>query len=193
MKTKERFLAAGGKLFRIHGYSGTGLKQVVVESGAPWGSMYHFFPDGKEQLGAEAVMHSGAIDNQRMRAEFARRSDPAAAVRAIFKAEIRRLEASGFLDGCTVASVAGDVAVSAERVREACSAIFADWEATIADAFEQAGLSRVRARAVASFVLSALEGATLLSRTHRSVKPMRQTMDLVDAAVRTALAVTAEA
>ena len=48
--TKERIVNASAELFRRQGYTGTGLKQVVAEADAPFGSLYHFFHGGKEQL-----------------------------------------------------------------------------------------------------------------------------------------------
>lgn len=187
MSTKDRFLRASGQLFRSRGYSGTGLKQIVAVSGAPWGSMYHFFPDGKEQLGAETVRYAGALDNEQIRSSFARAHDPVAAVRNIFKSEMRRLKASDFADGCPVATVATDVAATSERVREACSDAFSSWEETIADALVGHGVARPEAQAAASCTLSALEGATLLSRTHKSTKPMRHAMEMAVRIVSEAL------
>ena len=40
---------------------GTGVKQIVAEAGAPFGSLYHFFPGGKEELGAETIRRSGFL------------------------------------------------------------------------------------------------------------------------------------
>ena len=37
--TRERILYATAELFRRQGYSGTGLKQVVAEAQAPFGSL----------------------------------------------------------------------------------------------------------------------------------------------------------
>lgn len=42
--TKQRIVEASGELFRRQGYTGTGVKQIVEEAGAPFGSLYHFFP-----------------------------------------------------------------------------------------------------------------------------------------------------
>src|ERR1700693_3676029 len=56
--TRERILYASAELFRRQGYAGTGLKQVVAQAGAPCGSLYHFFPEGKEQL-ADEVLRTG--------------------------------------------------------------------------------------------------------------------------------------
>ena len=60
-ETRERILRASGELFRRQGYMGTGVKQIVAEAGAPFGSIYHFFPGGKEELGAETIRRSGPV------------------------------------------------------------------------------------------------------------------------------------
>lgn len=53
--SREKILAAATRLFQLQGYYGTGLNQIIKESGAPKGSLYYHFPDGKEQLAIEAV------------------------------------------------------------------------------------------------------------------------------------------
>ena len=60
-ETKERILDASGELFRRQGYMGTGVKEILAEAGAPFGSLYHHFPGGKAELGAETVRRSGAL------------------------------------------------------------------------------------------------------------------------------------
>ena len=59
--TRQRLVTAGADLFRHQGYAGTGVKQIVTAAQAPFGSMYHHFPGGKEELGAEAIRSSGAL------------------------------------------------------------------------------------------------------------------------------------
>jgi TetR/AcrR family transcriptional repressor of lmrAB and yxaGH operons len=185
--TKERLLRASSRLFRAQGFAGTGLKQVAAEADAPWGSLYHFFPQGKEQLGAEAVRHAGERDKEAIRALFERVEDPVTAVRRMFEHEMHRLQKCDYAEGCPAGTVASDVAVSCDRVREACSDVFHAWETTMAQAFAAAGAGKAEARCMASFVLSALEGATLLSRTHRSPKPFREAVKMVEHALRAVL------
>ena len=60
-ETRTRILDVTADLFRRYGYNGTGLKQIVAEANAPFGSLYHFFPDGKEQLGDAAIRQSGRM------------------------------------------------------------------------------------------------------------------------------------
>ena len=52
--TRERIVTASAELFRHRGYAGTGLKAILTASRAPYGSLYHFFPGGKEELGVAA-------------------------------------------------------------------------------------------------------------------------------------------
>src|SRR5579863_6493114 len=59
--TRQRILETSAELFRRQGYSATGVKQIVTAAQAPFGSLYHFFPGGKEELGAEAIRTSGAL------------------------------------------------------------------------------------------------------------------------------------
>jgi len=59
--TRSRILDASSELFRRQGYSGTGLKAVVAASDAAYGSLYHFFPGGKEELGAATLRAGGVV------------------------------------------------------------------------------------------------------------------------------------
>lgn len=45
--TRDRIIGSTAALFQRYGYTGTGLKQISRESGAPFGSLYHFFPGAR--------------------------------------------------------------------------------------------------------------------------------------------------
>ena len=77
--TKERFLDATAELFRRYGYTGTGLKQIVASANAPFGSLYHHFPKGKEQLAEEVIRRSGQMYFELVTAIYDAAPDPAAA------------------------------------------------------------------------------------------------------------------
>jgi TetR/AcrR family transcriptional repressor of lmrAB and yxaGH operons len=185
--TRARLLAAGERLFRAQGYSGTGLKQLAQEAEAPWSSMYHFFPGGKQQLGAEVVRHAAGRYAALIAKAFAACSDPADAVAAVFKAEAKILTESKFRNGCPVAAVTLDVASTVEELREPCGEAFDLWIGTIANGFTATGLPAKDARALAGYVLSSLEGAIVLSRAAKDVAPLERTAGFVVQTVRAKL------
>jgi AcrR family transcriptional regulator len=170
--TRERLLVTGERLFRVQGYSGTGLKQLAREAEAPWSSMYHFFPGGKQQLGAEVVRYAADRYAALIAKAFAAYSDPADAVAAVFKAEAKILTESKFRNGCPVAAVTLDVASTVEELRGPCADAFDLWIGTIASGLSTTGLPEKDARVLASYVLSSLEGAILLSRAENSTAPL---------------------
>lgn len=183
-ETKDRLLRAGEKLFRAQGYSGTGLKQLAKEARAPWSSMYHFFPNGKEQLAEEVVRYAGELYAQMIRRSFVAYPDPVEAINAMFAAEAKILRASGFRNGCPIASVALDVASTTEKIGKPCADVFASWVSAMAEGITRSGVPEDTALDLASYVLASLEGAIILSRTSRSVRPLEQTAQFVSEALK---------
>jgi TetR/AcrR family transcriptional repressor of lmrAB and yxaGH operons len=58
-KHRGPIVDAAVRLFRRQGYAGTGLNDIVDTSGAPKGSLYHYFPDGKASIAVAAVEEAG--------------------------------------------------------------------------------------------------------------------------------------
>jgi TetR/AcrR family transcriptional repressor of lmrAB and yxaGH operons len=169
---------AMGRLLRRQGYAATGLQQVAREARAPIGSMYFYFPDGKEQLAAEAVSRSGG-DLGRGLAALLEASDISAAVRAIAGAMGEDLVRSRWMNGCPIATAALERAADSEPIRGAASAVFDQWETLFFQRMCADGIAPERARRIASLIVAALEGAILLARTRRSVGPLEEVADQV--------------
>ncbi|HEV2062852.1 MAG TPA: TetR/AcrR family transcriptional regulator [Solirubrobacteraceae bacterium] len=171
--TKDRILETTAELFRRHGYTGTGMKQIVRAANAPFGSLYHHFPGGKEALGQEVIRRSGAMYGE-LFAEIARRADgPLDYVRDVFEGAAQTLVESGYEDACPIATVALEVASTNEPLRVATAEVFQSWLDGWAAYLERvAGIDRERARTLAFELLGAMEGAFVLSRALRSPEPM---------------------
>jgi len=191
MGTRERILNSGAELFRQQGYEATGVKQIVQAASAPFGSLYHFFPGGKEQLAAEAIRVSGAIYGELLPAVFESAPDPVAGVEAFFAGAAEHLQASDYADACPIATVALEVSSSSEPLREACAEVFGSWIAAGTERFVAAGLSAARAREMTLVMLAALEGAFVLARALRSTEPLHAAGAQAAEAMRQALAPTA--
>jgi TetR/AcrR family transcriptional repressor of lmrAB and yxaGH operons len=161
---RERMIKTTARLFRRQGFHGTGLQQVLVDSGAPRGSLYFHFPDGKQQLTQEAVRYEAASIARRLRRMLGETPSPAEAVRLMFDSYADWLERTEFAEGCPVAAVALDLTPGWESVRDACRQAFEDWTELLAECF---------GRERAQLVLASLEGALVLARGSRSAEPMR--------------------
>src|SRR3954466_6413880 len=112
--TRDRIVGAGSELFRRQGYAGTGVKQIVAAASAPFGSLYHFFPGGKEELGAEVIRWSGRMYMQLFIDIALEVPDVVEAGRRFFPDAAKDVEASGYADACPIATVALEVSSTSE-------------------------------------------------------------------------------
>jgi AcrR family transcriptional regulator len=172
--TRQRILEAGAKLMWRQGYPATGMKQIVAEAEAPFGSVYHFFPGGKEELGAEAVQWAGRFYGDLVDTVFeAIDADLPTTMRTVFASAGETLKVGDFADACPVATVSLEMSSVSEPIREACSMVFDDWVRRLARRFTAAGVPDGRSAELAMTFVMLLEGAFLLARAHRTVDPLR--------------------
>jgi AcrR family transcriptional regulator len=185
--TRQRIVDTSADLLRRQGYVATGLKQIVTEAQAPFGSIYHHFPGGKEQLGAEAIRVSGALYEQLIPAVFDPAPDLPSAVRAFFAGAADHVLATDYADACPIATVALEVSSSSESMREACAEVFERWLAAGRGRFEAAGLPAEIASELAVAMFAALEGAFILARATRGTEALTVAGELTARAVEQAL------
>jgi AcrR family transcriptional regulator len=186
--TKERIVEASADLLRRQGYAATGVKQIVEAARAPFGSLYHFFPGGKEELGAAAIRRSGLLYAQLLPAVFDPAPDLATGVRDFFAAAAYTLRQSDYADACPIATVALEASSTSKPLRRACAEVFDAWIAAGTDRFVAEGLDQPEARRLVTAMISALEGAFVLCRALRSTEPMEHAGSLVSEVVRASLA-----
>ena len=170
--TRDRILDSSAELFRRQGYTGTGVKQIVTDADAPFGSLYHFFPGGKEQLAAETIRWSGEMYIQLFAGIAAEAPDVLGAVEQFFIGAAETLRDTDYADACPIATVALEVASTSEPLRLATAEVFESWIAAAAAYFRAAGIDAVRSRELAVTMLSLLEGAFVFCRALRSTEPL---------------------
>ena len=187
MSTRDRIVDSSAELFRLQGYNATGVKQIVAAAQAPFGSLYHFFPGGKEQLGAEAIRYSGAIYAQLIPAVFDVAPDPVTGTRMFFAGAAAHLAETDYADACPIATIALEVSSSSEPLREACAEVFESWIEAGAQRHAQAGIDAAKARELTIAMLAALEGAFVLARALRTIEPLAIAGELAAQAVQAAI------
>lgn len=182
--SRRRIEAAAAGLLARHGYHGFGLKALSEAAGLPYGSIYHHFPGGKEEIAVAAVTGTGTLIG-RMIAEAP--PDAVGTTERLFAFMARKLERSDWADGCPVGTPGLDGASDVEAVRAACVAAFDSFEHAYARLLTELGVPPADAESLATTVVAAYEGATLLARVRRSDAPLRTVAAAVETLIRAAV------
>jgi AcrR family transcriptional regulator len=186
--TRQRIIDASATLMRRQGYEATGMKEIVTAASAPFGSVYHFFPGGKEQLGAETIRWSGAEYAKLLAAALDSSPDPAGGVRAFFDGAAEHLVATGYADACPIATIALEMSSHSEILRRACAEVFEMWIAEGTRRFTAYGVPPGAARRLTVQMLALLEGAFVLCRAAHDTEALRVAADTAAGLFSAALA-----
>ncbi len=172
--TREQILIATCSLLEEQGFHGTGLNQIISTSGAPRGSLYYHFPEGKDGLAAEAIARTGELTAQRIIDGLGSGAPLPQALRGFVEHIADLVERSGFRAGGPLTAVAMETATTNERLNAACRSAFDLLERAFAAHLDAYGLSGERAAELATFIMATIEGGIILSRTYHSGEPLRR-------------------
>lgn len=153
-------LAALGEVFRAYGYEGASLALISEATGLGKGSLYHFFPRGKEQMAREVLASIDAWFEREIYRPLRTNSDPREAIAQMF-AGVDRYFRSGrrvCLVGVVALGQARDL--FAQRVR----GYFAGWIDALAAALRRLGHPQPAARRLAERAVLEIQGALVLAR-----------------------------
>lgn len=170
-KTDARPLAisTAARLFRIQGYTATGLSQILQESGAPKGSFYFHFPRGKAQLAEEAIdqyVTARMAVLQSISANTA--GDAERFVRQVLSAFAAEMVATDFQYGCLMQNLANELPALDADLTQRVARGFQDSTELVAAHFRGCGYSPARATSAAAALVAAVEGARTVARLERS-------------------------
>ena len=169
---KNRILETAARLFQRQGYHATGLNQIVVESGTPKGSLYYYFPNGKEELAVAAI---GLIRDEiemRIRQFLAGIDDPSDAIQAMIREMAKEFDEPEYIIHCTVSLLTLEVSLLSEPLRLACMECVEAWERAFAEKLEQSGCDAQRSRELGILMQSMIDGAMISSLGKRSMEPL---------------------
>jgi TetR/AcrR family transcriptional regulator, lmrAB and yxaGH operons repressor len=173
---RERMVLAAASLLSERGLAGTSFAEVIERSGAPRGSIYHHFPDGKDSLAAKAI----ALVGDHVLALLQRRdgATPREVVQRFVAAWRSVLVKSDCRAGCAIAAVANE-RLEHPRLGARAAAVFVAWERELEAALLAAGMPAAKVHSAAALVLASVEGALILCRARRELAPL----DAVDEAL----------
>ena len=170
--TRSRMLHTAAEVLREKGAAGVTIDEVLARSGAPRGSVYHHFPDGRSQLLAEALLYAG--DAITAVIDDAATQGCVSLVRQFVAFWERTLDESDFAAGCPVVAAATGSADDDPALTAIAGDIFDRWRAALSRAFVTDGFDDADAGSLAMTCIAALEGAVVLCRATRTSEPLRE-------------------
>jgi TetR/AcrR family transcriptional repressor of lmrAB and yxaGH operons len=176
--TRTNMLVSAAELLRERGAAGVTIDAVLARSGAPRGSVYHHFPEGRNQILSEALQYAGE--------EITGVIDAAAAkggmylVRQFVEFWEQLLAESDFTAGCPVVAAAIGSADDEPQLTTVAGGIFRHWRDALTRAFVADGFEESDAASLAITCIASMEGAVVLCRSTRSVDPLRDVAQQVE-------------
>lgn len=158
----------------MQGYTSTGIAQILKQSGANSGSLYHFFPTKEELLIAVLEKYKEMLQPAVLGPAYERASDPIDRLFAVLDGYRQLLQATDFNLGCPIGNLALETSNAYPQVRRLVYENFEAWRAAIQVLIE---LAKDRLpmdsdpEELSHFVLATMEGAVMLSRAYRNFEP----------------------
>jgi TetR/AcrR family transcriptional repressor of lmrAB and yxaGH operons len=166
-ETRQKMVEGAARLLAQKGLQETSFSSVLELTKAPRGSIYHHFPEGKNQLVRAAVDLAGAHAIALLEPSA---GQPAATVTARFLEMWRQvLVRSEFTAGCSVLAVT--IATDAPDLLEHTAGVFRSWRVRLGELLHQGGLDERAAASFAALLIASTEGAVVLSRAEQSLEP----------------------
>jgi AcrR family transcriptional regulator len=161
---------AAATLIGARGVRATSFADVIEASGAPRGSIYHYFARGKRQLVAEAIEWTSEQVQAHQRDCDA--TTPAGVIEHFVDLWRQIVTSSGAHAGCPLAALASDPYADEPQLAAAVERGFEAWTVLLADQLGSAGMSGSDALAIATTTVAAMEGALILCRARGNVAPL---------------------
>lgn len=172
--TRQRMIEAAASMLAQHGLNATSIREMTRRADAPFGSTYHHFPGGKQQVVEEAVRLAGGRVSAALDQHL--QAGPVAGLSSFLTSWRNALLRSDFRIGCPVLAAAAEEPIDAiaEGALEAAAQVFATWEAALTAALRAQGCAQDRAAQLATLVIASMEGVIVLCRAQRSITPFDQ-------------------
>ncbi|TCN27776.1 TetR/AcrR family transcriptional regulator [Mesobacillus foraminis] len=170
--SREKILQTASRLFQLQGYHATGLNQIIKESGSPKGSLYYYFPNGKEELAAEAVKYTSRYIEAKIQSFMEQVPDPVVAIQEFIKEAASQFDQPETIKGIPVGLLASETALISEPLRKVCVQAFKNWETIIANKLIKNGYEEDEAVKAGTVINSMIEGGIMLSLANKSKAPL---------------------
>lgn len=177
-KSRDTLIEAASRLFRMHGYHSVGVADIVKESETAKGSLYYYFPNGKEELVIEAINHTKDLVVEVFYTATEGIEDPVLAIQSYVYNVAEKFNTKPIL-GVSIATIAGETALTNEVIRNACMSVFKEWQFLYKDKLLESGYSDKEAEEIGLVLNAMIEGGILLSLTEKTGEPLKIIADRI--------------
>lgn len=171
---KEKFIETAYKLFEVKGYNGTGLNEILKESGAPKGSLYYHFPNGKEQLALESIKLAGEKIKANLKKTLDKFDNPNDGIVFSLNEIAKIIDENKKMHDMSISLIALETYDNSEVLRTACEKVFEALENIYYEKLINYGFDNDKAKELAVSISAMTEGAILLSLTKKNGEVLRQ-------------------
>ncbi|AKB79738.1 Transcriptional regulator, TetR family [Methanosarcina horonobensis HB-1 = JCM 15518] len=164
MNTREKILTTAAILFQKNGYHATGLNEIIKESATPKGSLYYYFPNGKEELAAATIKLMGDKIQHDIKEELAQNSDPVQAIKEFILDLAWKFNEKEDQENCfSIGLLALETVSISDSLRKACTEVYDMWTDTYYQKLVSSGLSSEKAKELSLILQLMIEGAITIS------------------------------
>lgn len=171
--TRCAILETAARLFFTQGYHATGLSQIIKESSCPKGSLYYYFPNGKEELALECINCTRDLVIEKWNQKFSVFEAPAEAIQDFvhdMAEDAEKFDFQGYMPFSFWMAV--ETSSISDTLRAAGQDVFAAWQAVISERLVSYGMDKAKAKEIGVVIISLLEGALILTLTNRDKQPL---------------------
>jgi AcrR family transcriptional regulator len=154
-------IPALAEIFRECGFAGASLSEITERTGLGKGSLYHFFPNGKEEMAKAVLDDVAGWFETNVFVPLRESEDPAAGIDHMFKAVVHFFHSGRRI--CLVGTFALDD--TRGRFTSEVRSYFAAWIQALAAALKRGGFETKEARETAEDVVAGIQGALVLTRS----------------------------
>ncbi|WP_066048582.1 TetR/AcrR family transcriptional regulator [Robertmurraya korlensis] len=172
LDSKEKILQIASGLFQLQGYHATGINQIIKETGLPKGSIYHHFPNGKEELALAAVKFTSKYIEDRIIFFINKELDVVDAMQAFIIDSANQFRNPEDIEGIPLGLLACETALISEPLRLACMQAFQNWEQIIVNQFIKEGYEKDVAAKAGILFNSLTGGGIIQSLTNKDPGPL---------------------
>ncbi len=173
MDTKSIIIDTATTLFQHKGYKGVGLNEIIKECNITKGSLYHHFPNGKEELLIACLQSMDEAITTDIVEIFNRHSNTLDAIQGTIDKLVTNFEREGTVAGYTFSSLVSDMASLSEPVRNACSSLYEKIIGIVSNKLVADGFSQETANSIALTMTASIEGGILLCLTQKASDPLK--------------------